>query len=205
MSVADVFAEPDTTREAIMHATYVALCEHGYADLTIQRIADEFPKSKSLLYHHYDDKDDLLLSFLQYMLDEFQTGVPEPEYATAREQLQGVLDHILPDELEPDREAFLAAMIELRAQAAHDPDYRAYFSRHDAFFCDRLRTIIDRGIAEEVFRPVDPEPVAEVVLTIIEGAMLRRSTAQLDDALPTLRAEIDAYIDQRLHAKDPTR
>ena len=37
------------TRAAIMEATFEALSKHGYADLTIQTIADEFEKSKSLL------------------------------------------------------------------------------------------------------------------------------------------------------------
>lgn len=32
---------PEGTREEIMRATRLALCEHGYADLTIQRIVEE--------------------------------------------------------------------------------------------------------------------------------------------------------------------
>jgi AcrR family transcriptional regulator len=70
--------EPADTREAIMQATYRALRAHGYARLTIQRIGDEFPKSKSLLYHHYDGKDDLLLEFLSYMLDWRESLCAEP-------------------------------------------------------------------------------------------------------------------------------
>jgi AcrR family transcriptional regulator len=35
----------DDTCEAIMSATYRALCAHGYADLTMQDIADETDKS----------------------------------------------------------------------------------------------------------------------------------------------------------------
>ncbi|MEF8974259.1 MAG: helix-turn-helix domain-containing protein, partial [Haloarcula sp.] len=42
------------TADDIMDATYRALCTHGYADLTMQDIADESDKSKAALHYHYD-------------------------------------------------------------------------------------------------------------------------------------------------------
>ncbi|OYR82216.1 TetR family transcriptional regulator, partial [Halorubrum ezzemoulense] len=68
----DPFAEPSDTRQAILGAAFRALCEHGYANVTIQRIGDEFDKSPSLVYHHYDGKDDLLIDLLGFLLDEFE-------------------------------------------------------------------------------------------------------------------------------------
>ena len=44
------------SKKEIMEATYEALCKHGYAELSIEKIADEFDKGKSLIYYHYDDK-----------------------------------------------------------------------------------------------------------------------------------------------------
>ena len=38
-------------------------------------IADEFDKSKSLIHYHYDSKDDLLVAFLSYAVDQFQSTV----------------------------------------------------------------------------------------------------------------------------------
>lgn len=64
-------ADQDATQEAIMDATYQALCKHGYTDLTIQKIADEFGKSKSLLYYHHDTKDEILIVLLEYLLNQF--------------------------------------------------------------------------------------------------------------------------------------
>lgn len=42
---------PPETHERLMQATYAALCEHGYADLTLRKIAAEFEKSRGLLYY----------------------------------------------------------------------------------------------------------------------------------------------------------
>jgi len=63
--------------EEIMRATYRALQEHGYADLTIKRIAEEYGKSTAAIHYHYDTKDDLLAAFLDYILDQFQNTVHE--------------------------------------------------------------------------------------------------------------------------------
>lgn len=62
--------DPDV-RNAIMTATYEALCAHGYTDLTAQDIADRTDKSKSLLFYHYDSKDDLVADFLVFLRELF--------------------------------------------------------------------------------------------------------------------------------------
>ncbi len=62
-----------------MAATYRALCAHGYADLTMQRIADEAGKSKSLLHYHYGTKQELLVAFLDYLFDRFEARVAATE------------------------------------------------------------------------------------------------------------------------------
>lgn len=54
------FSEVD---EEIMEATYRALREHGYADLTIKRIAAEYGKSTAAVHYHYDTKEELLRRF----------------------------------------------------------------------------------------------------------------------------------------------
>lgn len=185
--------DPDGTREAIMAATYRALCEHGYAGLTIQRIAERFSKSKSLLYHHYDDKDELLVEFLGYMLDRFEGCVPDPGAGAPATRLRETLDALLADTLSDEYDEFLAAMVELRAQAAHDERYRAQFSSHDAFFRDRLAAVVANGVEDGSFREVDPDRVASLLLTTIVGATTRRATVE-SPAIDEVRAAVDAYI-----------
>ena len=202
MGVEDLFENPEGTREAIMKATYQALCEHGYADLTIQRIGDEFPKSKSLLYHHYDSKDALLLDFLAYMLEHFETSVPREEYPDAAAQLQAVFDHVLPDELDEGRQEFTSAMIELRAQAAHDPEYREHFTRSTRFFHERFVTIIEDGIDQGVFREVDADRVAALFLATIDGARFHRVTTDGDAGIPAVRDELQDYVETQLRREN---
>ncbi|MFC4440208.1 MULTISPECIES: TetR/AcrR family transcriptional regulator [Natrialbaceae] len=202
MGSMDLFEdEPASTREAIMQATYRALRKHGYAGLTIQRIGDEFPKSKSLLYHHYDGKDALLLEFLSFMLERFEATIPDREYGDAREHLEAILDHALPTDLDSERAEFRAAMVELRAQAATDEAYREHFTRNDRFFRRRLATVVRRGIEEGVFRDVDPERAAAMVLSSIHGAMQEEATTDTERTA-AVREELRAYVESRLLAPD---
>ncbi|ELZ40018.1 TetR family transcriptional regulator [Halorubrum californiense DSM 19288] len=175
----DPFAEPSDTRQAILGAAFRALCEHGYANVTIQRIGDEFDKSPSLVYHHYDGKDDLLIDLLGFLLDEFEasiadgpvTGppagddVPEvaPEEAfdrSAREQLDGYLTAAvapasLDDEYAPDAR-FVTVMTELRSQAASEEAYRDHFDRSDRVFGEYLERLVREAAADVSGDGADP-------------------------------------------------
>ncbi|MFB6153301.1 MAG: TetR/AcrR family transcriptional regulator [Halodesulfurarchaeum sp.] len=168
----------DDTRAAIMQATYDALCEHGYANLTIQRIADEFPKSKSLLYHHYDGKDDLLLDFLDFLLTRLEEQAPPGECTGDADTLEAILERIVPPAPPNDRLEFLRAITELRAQATHDPAYREHFTRSDAFFRNRFRQLLERAVDDGAVADIDTAATATVLVTVTNGSMLEAVTTE---------------------------
>lgn len=189
----DLFDEAEGTRAEVMEATYSALRKHGYADLTIQGIADEFPKSKSLLYHHYEGKDEILLEFLDYLLTRYRETVPERDFDDAIDHLQGVVGYVVPLNMEEGQEDFTRAVIELRAQAANDERYHDHFTRSDQVFRERLREVLQQGVEDGAVRPVDPDAVADFVLTVFDGAMHRRVTAEVD--VTRIRGEIQGYLE----------
>lgn len=192
----------DETRTAIMEATFEALCEHGYANLTIDRIGEAFPKSKSLLYHHYDGKDDLLREFLDQLLARHEGQAPAPADESPASQLDMLLDHLLDPDPDPDRMAFKRAMIELRAQAAHDEEYREHFTRSDRLFRERFEDLIEAGVAAGEFHTDDPERVAGLLVTLINGGFVEFVTTETATRGRT-REAVEAYLDTALHRSDP--
>jgi len=186
-------ADPADTREEIMGAVYRALCTHGYANLTIQLIADEFAKSKSLLYHHYDGKDDLLLDFLEFMLERFEERIPFPEGEDVAAHLDTFVDRMLVTPMPEDYREFSQAMVELRAQAAHDDEYRDYFTRSDRLFRRQIARILRAGIDRGAVRDVDPDRTAATIHALIIGAMTQRVTTD-DETTADVRAELDRYL-----------
>ena len=201
MSAGNPFAEDaEDTQTAIMRATFDALVEYGYAGLTIDRIDEFFPKSKSLLYHHYDGKDELLLDFLSRMIDNREGSIDHETSGGARERLDRWLDAAVTPELADEELGFIRALVELRAQAAHDERYREQFTRSDRLFRGWLADIIAEGIDEGVFRDVDSQQVAATIHVLTGGVMAERVTND-DPHVEDVRAELDAYVEARLLAE----
>jgi len=195
--------EPADSREAIMRATFLALEQYGYAGLSIQRIADKAELSKSTFYHHYDDKQDLLTAFVDYILAEFTRAFSMEASDDPLENFRTYVDLILDPESISELEdpspatAVLGTYVELRAQAVQDETFRAKFTEIDRAFENQLAEIIADGIAAGVFRDVDPDRTAKFLLTLIAGHTFRRTTRD-DDPTAKVRAEFDTYVDRTL-------
>ena len=183
--------------EAIMHATYRALLRHGYANLSISRIADEFDKSKASIYYHYDSKDDLLVAFLEFAADRFEsmfdTGLDDDPSA----DLEHVVETLLPLDPSEDDHQLQSVQVELRAQAVTDEAFREQFSKLDDRLVATVRDIVERGVEEGEFRDVDPTRVAEHVLAVVNGAMYGRATADRGSAA-AVRVSLSSYLDAEL-------
>ncbi|AFZ73885.1 TetR/AcrR family transcriptional regulator [Natronobacterium gregoryi] len=195
-----LFENPSGTREEILAATYRALVEHGYADLTITRIGDELEKSQSLIYHHYDGKDDLVLACLEFMLAEFESTMDDSEIEDPRARLEAAVDWMFACEFDDEHQQFFATTLELRARANYDPAYRDHFTRSDRAFDRQLTTIVREGIEQSVFQECDPEAVASTLTTLQTGALFRRVSADGTEWLADVREEIDVYLEQQVYA-----
>ncbi len=185
--------ERSDAEQAIMKATYRALCEHGYANLTIHAIAEEYGKSTAAIHYHYDTKDDLLAAFLSYLLDRFINRVHEVETTAPRERLDSLLDRLL-----TDREGyhdFMTAMLEMRAQAPYNDAVREQFQRNDEYTRYLLRTVIADGTESGVFTAEDPAHAAEALMLIVDGARNRYVSLEDKDALEEARKTAQEYVE----------
>ncbi|GAB3690658.1 TetR family transcriptional regulator C-terminal domain-containing protein [Salinarchaeum chitinilyticum] len=191
-------SDPD---EEIMRATYRALREHGYADLTIKRIAAEYGKSTAAIHYHYDTKDDLLAAFLDFILDQFVETIHEVETTAPEERLDLLLDKLL---VTPqDHPDLLIAMLEMRSQAPYKPAFSERFQQNDEYVRYVLRTVIDHGISEGVFADADAEHVARSLLTIVDGARTRAVVLDDTAALETARRTAEEYVTSILLDEQP--
>jgi AcrR family transcriptional regulator len=193
-------ASVDTTEE-IMEATYRALCEHGYAALTMQDIADESDKSTAALHYHYDTKEGLLLAFLDHLYGRFTDKYGDVDGEDAVDRLVGFVDAVLCRSDLEDPEGFQTALLEIRAQAPYDEQYRERLSGFDAFVSNRVEDIVEDGIAEGTIRAdVDPGDTAAFVATLIDGVNTRRTT--IGDTGGGTRRTFLAYVREHLVAPD---
>ena len=195
----DVFAEPADTREEILAATYRSLREYGYADLTIKKIGTELERSPSLIYHHYEDKDALVLACLEYLLEYFEGELDDESIDDPPARLEEILEWWLATDPDDEWMGFVTAMVELRAQAVHDSAYREHFVRSDHLFGESIAAVIRAGIETGDFHKCDPDAVAETVQTTILGTVLRRSSTDGDEWLDAVRDEVQYYFRARVY------
>lgn len=182
------------TREEILRGTYRVLCEHGYANLSMRKIAQECGTSKSLLHYHFDSKDELLLAFLDRFLDRLDEQVTESESADPVERLETFLDRFVPGPDEHARQSFWLALLEMRQQAAHNDAFRERLARNNEAILDALASIITDGIDQGTFHDVDPDRTAELIYSAIEGARTRQATLGHERAPQTVRETIDEQL-----------
>jgi AcrR family transcriptional regulator len=190
--MADPSDSTRSEREAIMRATYRALRKHGYANLTMKRIAEEYGKSTAAIHYHYDTKDELLAAFLDHLLGRFKDTVHEVEITDPERRLEALLDQLL---VEPDdHRDLLIAMLEMRSQAPYNEAFSERFRQSDAYVRYVLETVIEQGIASGVFEPVDADHVAEALMTIVVGAQTRDAALDEPGAFETARRMADEYL-----------
>jgi AcrR family transcriptional regulator len=193
----------DETTDDIVEATYCALCECGYAGLTMQDIADRSATSKSALHYHYDTKHDLLLAFLDHLYDSFEERFATDPDADPLDRLAAVVGEAL-DEDDEERRDLRTAMLEIRAQAPYDDAFREHLGEFDEYLADQLRAIVADGVEAGVFRAdADPEAVAEFVVTVFDGAHVRAITA--GRPLSATRERLAEYVEENLLADGEDR
>jgi AcrR family transcriptional regulator len=201
-------ARPDTNwsaaEEEIMKATYRALLEHGYAGLSISRIADELDKSKASIYYHYDSKEALLVAFLEYAADQFETSVATETGDDPRADLDHVVEKLLPRQPDEEQRQVQSVLLGLRGQALTSEQFSEQFTAMDDRLAATVQTIVERGIEDGAFRDIDAAQVAEHVLATVNGAMYARATTDREDAVDAVRDSLSAYLDATLEREAST-
>lgn len=201
MSFEDYGDDMDPGKRDIMEATHSAVKKHGYSDLTIQHIADEFDRSKALIYYHYDGRDDLLVDFLEYILGGFLGNLPE-EGSAPRKELDDLIDLLLPTTINEEPYRLMLAMFELRMNAPHDEAVREQYLEVEEELRAIFEDILRRGIEANEFVDVDVEVEAETLLSLLVGTRARRLTVyDPEQSIESLKDVIDAHID-RISTKD---
>jgi AcrR family transcriptional regulator len=188
------------TDETVMCATCRALSTHGYANLTMQAIADEADVSTAALHYHYDSKRELLTAFQEFLGERFLDRVRGADTdGPADERLRRILDAALSPPETDALEDLQTALLELKAQAPYEPAFRERSRDFDAEFRAVLERVLADGVEEGVFRAeVDPERAARFLVTVLAGSQTRH--VSVGQAPATTRELLRAYVESALRA-----
>jgi len=173
----DISKKSDT-QIAIIEATFQAVAEAGYADLTIDKVNDRFAKSKPLIYYHYEDRQDLVEELLRYAVAKFVEELPEDgEIDSAGETLYTIIDRIFPEQPSEQIIAGRRVITELRGAAAAEPAFQEIFAEFDDKIRAIVKSTIARGILTGEFYRVDAQRVADDFIVLVNGALIVDTSA----------------------------
>lgn len=190
--------DPNGTRVELLEATRSALCEHGFADLTMQAIADESDKSKAALHYHFDTKAELLAETLAYLLAEFLSEVDTGEESDPEQRLRALIEAQLFGANGRDGDSsghwrFHTALLEVQSHAPHEEPFEAQFTENYEHILLLITNIIEDGIEQGVFEEVDAEQTATHIMASIKGARVFQVSTERDDIAETVH---DAILEQ---------
>ncbi len=173
-----------------VEATYRALCRHGFADVTMQDIADETDLSKASLHYHHESKEELFGTFLEHLYEEFRATTADPPGETPAEELVGLVRAVL--STDDDSTSFTTAYLEIKAQAPYREGFHQRLERFDRHTRERVAELVAAGVeAGEFPADTDPEAVASFVTTHLHGTWTRSVVA---GEVPAMRERLVEYV-----------
>lgn len=164
-------ADQAVSREDILQAAAEVLRRNGYEATTMKDIAAQVKLTAASLYHHFENKDTLLLAVLELGLDYVSKEIEAVLHnsnlgwdAKLREMIR-----VQVTKLTENRPVGAALVMEVRPMAVNGSSRstlsaasaRQYEARRIAFFEARRRfenlfhSVLRDGIAAGAFRPVD--------------------------------------------------
>ncbi|HTX89651.1 MAG TPA: TetR/AcrR family transcriptional regulator [Anaerolineales bacterium] len=158
--------EIDRRRHEIFQSAVTLILEQGFTDTSMQEIADAAGVGKSTLYDYFPTKDHVLLFVLEEELELLREQAEDiaAQEIPVQEKLTKILETQL-DFLLKNKNFF----IEISMQAAQlgQTGQQSVMQKRYAYQ-DLLRGILEQGIREGIFRPVNTRLAARVMIEIME-------------------------------------
>ncbi|MCA0370712.1 MAG: TetR/AcrR family transcriptional regulator [Proteobacteria bacterium] len=167
-----------STRALILSRAAFVFYEHGFHATGVERVARAAGVTKATLYHHFQNKDELMAESLRFLSKEFKArcfACWQSAHLSAQEKLVSLFDtfaHFFEDEA-----CFGCPFINAAAEfSEHTHPIRKICADHFHFVREHLE-----GFARDAALR-SPEQVARRILTIIMGTFCSWQSAQLPTA-----------------------
>jgi len=164
--------DPEERRKEIIQAALRCLIRDGYHATSMDAIVTESGLSKGTLYWHFKNKKDLFTALFETIMSEAVSGfVPLMKQALPPEQKIELFFSSLEMIQESNRD-FLTLPINLMTDMLNDEDFLRRYREIIASLANETKIVIQQGIKEGVFRPVDAEELSWTLMAIYDGILL---------------------------------
>ena len=161
----------EETRSRILASSTNCFAKHGFNETSIQQICQEAGVSKGAFYHHFPSKQALFMELLKGWLDSLELTFASSQQESVPETLMymtGILPAVITsanDQLPMFLEFWLEASRDQKIWEVTISPYHQY----QKYF----ENLIQRGVEEGSFAPVDPKPAAKMIVSMAVGLLLQ--------------------------------
>ena len=181
----------DFRRDQVIDVAQRLFGERGTIDVSMDEIATEAGVARSTVYVYFANRDELLRACLKRMHEHLMEAIAETWDAenSPVDRLRGLIVAIF--EQQDDNPIFLRlALATYEAAASSGVAVGSELALIGLDVVGRLRDLLEDGMADGVFGPLDPDRAVTLLGQQIYGAMSVRAA----DALPRPREESAAEI-----------
>ena len=178
-------ASKETRQQQLIEATIDSLAKRGYSDTTLANVADGAGLSRGIVNFHFESKEKLLVSTLQYMSDEYAShwnNALEKAGPRPAEKIWSLVNADFDRRICTKRK--LAAWCAFWGEAKSRPTYQALCGASDLNY---QRTFVElcTELKADGGYEYDPEPMALGICSMMEGLWFR---LMMNDGLTRERA-----------------
>lgn len=157
--------EQKQRRSEIFAAAVHLFIKNGFNETSMREVAAAAGMGKSTLYDYFESKDEILLSYFEDEVQAMSIRADEiyREQIPAVEKLRRVIQAHL-EYLVANKTLYLRLTVEAQ-RLGLESQRRLQISRHA--YQDLICRIIEAGISEGAFRPVDPLLTMRVILALM--------------------------------------
>lgn len=163
----------EETRSSILDAAARSFAEHGYDATGVAQICQQAGISKGAFYYHFETKQAVFLALVTDWLEELDASLDilADVEGAAPERLLTMSRRFR--EIMASQSHRLPLIMEFWTQASRDDTVRQAMLTPYRSFQALFADLIEDGIAEGSFRPIDPAQGGQAILSLASGLFLQ--------------------------------
>ncbi len=170
---ADKPGKKNGREEDFLIAALHLFAERNFATVTIKDISRSLGVNTALIYYYFENKTDLLRATIELAVARAFESVRAVENTNA--DPPGMISAWLENHLKKYAEIHRFVKIALDFKGAHEGD-AAIEATIKHFYAEERKLLsgfIGQGVEQRLFKPIDPERMAQFISTHLDGCMVR--------------------------------
>lgn len=153
----------------ILNATFKIIYKKGIAGLTMRDVAEEAGINQALVHYYFNDKENLLIEFIQSLLKRFiyniekRYRVSDPPQKKLDSYFDGSKDFI------ENQEELFVVLVDIWSFCFRDSTLKEYYARVNRRLTEVMLRIIQEGKESQYFNQVDEDTLAGLFVAFMVG------------------------------------